>query len=1380
MTEPEPELVQNRAPSQSSIANSQAVEAEAFSTALIASDADGDPLTFSKVSGASWLSVVGGNLVGTPTLADIGTSSVVIAVSDGKASTESTLTVTVTAAEIINNAPSQITMASQNAIESVEFNQVLLATDADSDSLTFSKVSGATWLNVVDGALVGTPTIDDIGTSSVVIAVTDGKDSTETTLTVIVSPAEVLETNSAPTVPSIANNSVIEWQEFSEQLLATDADGDTLTFSKVSGAEWLNVVGGNLVGTPTTDDIGTSSVVIAVTDGIETKQASITITVATSNTDKVVNDWAFSGSEAVSIVAAAQVSGDYAVASNQLIEIRDIRQSLLNSISAADIQALLPEVNLSTDSRICSMSFTASGRMLYMGICTSGSDTDKDAILAYNTNTEQLSVFDRLTISTDENNVTNYGMTFFKGELFVGTANGLYRYDASRNAVADNNADEPIGSIVATDGAVTGLAVDMIAQKLYVSSESTLYSAAINNNLVLEAVLSASNISGITFARTYGGSETAGLYFLQSDDAKTSLSMIKTADLNNNLSNTTSYSDFSADLTSISATADGKMLLANSNAQLMHDITDTRMNFDDWLKDELSQYVAAIKSLTVSGNISGTNTLPEMLEGFIARKVVAADQNPSTSPIADNVGWAIFLLMAADQVTPDPDIETLIELLVQRHAGLHPDGFGGVKTVDGHFVRNYQTNGIPSVTNDQPQVYISMKFIPAVYKAAQLYPDNANIKAYKEYLRQTMKRASDTIRAEQRITWTNDRHGPIETNNKMTNETWLYGDIGAAQDPLATQDYAEYVYSRTKMDYDTNLAKGALIGEPTIKSSHSAFIVMGGSMILRHHFEDPDWNEQNRNYYALTRAAGDDLGAPYFAAFSAGNNPGQNGNYYNDGPGDHPNNMLHFPAVKGLGQLGFTAPVVGAYMAYRDGLRQEMLNTSTAPNFSMLTRWSLDIPDYVMPSVGIADFWYGALGLVETIQPGVLDLLRDEFYLPELEVTTSSDGNVKLHYSKITPRRVIGNDGLGNETSFGFQLSPFEFAAGESFADYRAEDPEGEFIELNDKSSVPDGGVARFSNPNFEDGLTGWEQTNNSSTISVIANTNSIVGRSAMITTDASTLAAESIISQTLNVALDLENTRYIIRANGSLITTGSTGNAVLRVEWDDDADATNGIIGVSLDSNSLNDVDNRVEFVNRVTKPATANYAHLSFVVNAIEAQEQQYVFDDLSVVRLGADAAMSNGDFEAGMTDWTTSDSQISLTTAPSEVIDGTSSLKFSIGPGLTAWKKVTREMNVATDPDGTRYIFRLETKLISMLDSNFEVMIEVYDDSDEKIITRNDVGDITANTGDETVFTFRKRPNDAYYIITFRMKRNSNASTGTDEIIIDNLRLDKEQLF
>ena len=80
-------------------AKSSAAQGQAYSDSIAndASDANGDAMSFSKVSGPSWLSVASnGSLSGTPTSADVGSNSFVVRVSDGSLTSDGTMTINVT------------------------------------------------------------------------------------------------------------------------------------------------------------------------------------------------------------------------------------------------------------------------------------------------------------------------------------------------------------------------------------------------------------------------------------------------------------------------------------------------------------------------------------------------------------------------------------------------------------------------------------------------------------------------------------------------------------------------------------------------------------------------------------------------------------------------------------------------------------------------------------------------------------------------------------------------------------------------------------------------------------------------------------------------------------------------------------------------------------------------------------------------------------------------------------------------------------------------------------------------------------------------------------------------------------------------------------
>jgi autotransporter-associated beta strand protein len=143
-------------------------------------DVDGGNLTFTKISGPGWLNVApNGALTGTPWRGDVGVNRFNIRVTDSAgASDETTLYISV---KNTNWAPtwnsSTITAPSVTRNEPYSATLVGSATDADivyGDSITFSKVSGPSWLTVAsNGALSGTPQGSDAGLNSFSVRVTD-------------------------------------------------------------------------------------------------------------------------------------------------------------------------------------------------------------------------------------------------------------------------------------------------------------------------------------------------------------------------------------------------------------------------------------------------------------------------------------------------------------------------------------------------------------------------------------------------------------------------------------------------------------------------------------------------------------------------------------------------------------------------------------------------------------------------------------------------------------------------------------------------------------------------------------------------------------------------------------------------------------------------------------------------------------------------------------------------------------------------------------------------------------------------------------------------------------------------------------------------------
>jgi uncharacterized repeat protein (TIGR03803 family) len=138
------------------------------------------------------------------------------------------------------------------------------------DVLNFAKVSGPAWLEVsTNGGLSGTPANSDIGTNIFVVSLTDSNGvsaSASLTIPVIADPPPAF----------IVNPFAETWADVGEPYSATIAtnatdaelaDGDILTFGKISGPAWLGVApDGLLSGTPEDTNLGTNVFIVSVTN----------------------------------------------------------------------------------------------------------------------------------------------------------------------------------------------------------------------------------------------------------------------------------------------------------------------------------------------------------------------------------------------------------------------------------------------------------------------------------------------------------------------------------------------------------------------------------------------------------------------------------------------------------------------------------------------------------------------------------------------------------------------------------------------------------------------------------------------------------------------------------------------------------------------------------------------------------------------------------------------------------------------------------------------------------------------------------------------------------------------------------------------------------
>ena len=251
------------------------VAGSVFAFTPTASDPDGQPLTFSIQNRPAWatFSPSTGTLAGTPARAQVGAyPNIVIGVSDGSASV-SLPAFAVTVAEPPNQSPQVTGSPATTVVAGSAYSFVPASSDPDGQTLSFSIQNRPTWasFNAASGALTGTPTRAQVGVyAGIAITVSDGvAAATLPAFTVSVTAPP----NQAPQITGTPSTGVAAGQPYSFVPSASDADGQSLTFSIGNQPSWarFNAATGALTGTPASSDAGSyAGIAIRVSDGTAT------------------------------------------------------------------------------------------------------------------------------------------------------------------------------------------------------------------------------------------------------------------------------------------------------------------------------------------------------------------------------------------------------------------------------------------------------------------------------------------------------------------------------------------------------------------------------------------------------------------------------------------------------------------------------------------------------------------------------------------------------------------------------------------------------------------------------------------------------------------------------------------------------------------------------------------------------------------------------------------------------------------------------------------------------------------------------------------------------------------------------------------------------
>ena len=302
----------NQPPVITSPGNQTNNEGDSVSLTVAATDADGDTLTFSAsvLPGGFTINANTGQIAGSLPFDSAGVYNVTVTVSDGTDTDDAAFTWTVAD---VNQPPVTTNPGSQSNSEGDSVSLTVAATDADGDILSFSAsgLPGGLTINASTGQIAGNLSFDSAGVYNVTVTVSDGTDTDDAAFT-----WTVVNVNRPPVITNPGSQTNSEGDSVSLTVAATDADGDTLTFSVsgLPGGLTINASTGQIAGSLPFDSAGIYNVTVTVSDGTDTDNAVFTWTVINVNRPPVItNPGSQTNSEGDSVsltVIASDPDGD--------------------------------------------------------------------------------------------------------------------------------------------------------------------------------------------------------------------------------------------------------------------------------------------------------------------------------------------------------------------------------------------------------------------------------------------------------------------------------------------------------------------------------------------------------------------------------------------------------------------------------------------------------------------------------------------------------------------------------------------------------------------------------------------------------------------------------------------------------------------------------------------------------------------------------------------------------------------------------------------------------------------------------------------------------------------------------------------------------------
>ncbi len=680
----------------------------------------------------------------------------------------------------------------------------------------------------------------------------------------------------------------------------------------------------------------------------------------------LVEPWVSGAAGPVDAVAAAELSGWYATASSSddAVEIRDVRGTLVRTLTRAQINAQAPWMTLDASfDGPSALAWSDSGRLLFISVhddVTPGDGQAGDVVLRYDVPQNQMLLFARIEVSNQTAAPAHGALLHHNGRLFVGTdTQGVRVLRAQRN----DTTGVALGSGSLGGQVVRGLALDRVHGLLYAVSADGFYHGTAGASPGFVRVGDLIDARAVAYSDHFGATARHGAYVLCGQGTGASLLFVNDFQAQGVTGFApAAYHTWSAPAHDVRATPCGRLLVGlDHGAELIADAGDPWLGFEDWVVDEFEQVVAFGRGLiSPDGEPDGWVIDGDVLAG--------GTRFQPASP--DGAAWVVLLLLAHDAIFNDPDDQIRVRRILERYAGLAPDGIAPSRSADGiyrHWI-DPATGAAAPGWDGEFAVMSTMKIVLAAERASALYSDDPRIRRAAQHIIGGVSNWDAYVQPGTLFLTSLASGGP-ESGSAVAgyHEGVLFVEQAGVYGASAG-DYAAWL-NRTNWPSATYVT-GMPVTSNASGNFQAAFVSLYAQIVQRGTRDSSAWTDHATALLASNGAWTDDAQARFLTVFSAGTTKPMwaPGGYNADSLSGHSGDISTFPSLMAFASRGDTAPAIGAYHAYRHGYR-----ATFASGASILYRRSNIDPAYTPPDAGLPDVALGALGLAELIEPGVVD-----------------------------------------------------------------------------------------------------------------------------------------------------------------------------------------------------------------------------------------------------------------------------------------------------------------------------------------------------------------------------------------------------------------------